>query len=153
LLKYIVDEHNKCCILVQRINGNISSMFFVCYFISVPAIDILVLLSIDIEIDTFNRILTSICSAVGFILLFLINYSLSIVPKESHRPHNKLNSIVARKSATRLLNLKVLSLIEKLSGPVIGIYCLDLFPFTNFEFLLYISNCVQNFMLLIGLFK
>jgi len=137
---------------VHRINGNIRHMFLICYFFSVPAIDLLVLLSIDKEIDTFNRILTSICSAIGFILLFLINYSLAVVPKEAHRSYNKLNSIIARKPA-KPLNLAVLGLIEKLSGPVIGFYCLDLFPFTNFEFYLYIFNCIQYFMLLIRLFK
>jgi len=76
-----------------------------------------------------------------------------MVPKEAHRPYVRLYSILARKPATTMLNLKVLGLIEKLSGPIIGIYCQDFFPFTNYEFYLYISNVVQNFILLIGLFS
>jgi hypothetical protein len=45
-------------------------------------------------------------------------------------------------------------LIEKLSGPVIGLYCYDFLPimtFTNYEVYLYITNCVKDLILFIGL--
>jgi len=132
-------------------DGNIRFLFLVFYLISVPAIDLMLILSIDKNLDIIKRILASICSVIAIILLFLINYSLSMFQKEAHRPYNRLNSIIARRPATTALDLKVLGLIEKLSGPVIGIYCLDIFPFTNYQFYLYISNCILNFLLIIGL--
>ena len=36
------------------------------------------------------------------------------------------------------LKWKVITLIERLAGPTIGIYCFNLFPFTNYEFYQYI---------------
>jgi len=110
------------------------------------------MLSINKDIDTLNRTLASIGTLIGIIMLFLVNYSLYLVPKQAHWPYNKLNSIIERKPLPIILKLKVLGLIEKLSGPVIGIYCFDLFPYTNHEFYLYIGNCFQNFLLLNGLF-
>jgi len=115
-------------------------------------IDLFILLSIHQEVDIINRTLASIIAIIGVFVLFIFNYSMASVSKAAHRPYNKLYSIIVRKSITTTFKLKVLELIEKLSGPVIGIYCLDLFPFTNYEFYLYISNCAQNFILLIGLF-
>jgi len=75
-----------------------------------------------------------------------------MIPKEVHRPYNKLNTIIARNQTTTVLKLKVLGLIEKLSGPVIGIYCLDFFPFTRYEFYVYLVNCIKYFILLMDLF-
>jgi len=123
-------------------------MFCVFYFISAFAVDLLIILSISKDVDIYNRILAFIFLLVALPSLFFINYSLSKISVEAHRPYNKLNSIIARKPATTVLNLKVLSLIEKLSGPVISIYCLDIFPFTNYEFYLHMAYCAQNFMLL-----
>jgi len=110
------------------------------------------MLSILKEINIINRILASIMVVIGVFVLFIFNYSMSLVSEAAHRPYNKLNSIIVRKSTSRVINLKVVSLTEKLSGPVIGIYCLDFFPFTNYEFLIYIINCVKYFILLIGLY-
>jgi len=152
LLKYIVDEHNRCCVIVHRVNGNMRFIFCLFYFISIPAVDLLIILSIKNDIDTIHRIWTSVLCLIAFTLLYFVNHSFSIVSREAHRPYIRLNSIIASRPATRILILKVLGLIEKLSGPVIGIYCQDFFPFTNYEFYLYITNLVQNLLLFIGLF-
>jgi len=133
-------------------NGNMRFIACLLYYLSVPAIDLLVILSINKEVDIINRILVSIIAIIGVIALFIFNYSMALVSEAAHRPYTKLNSIIVRKSTSRALKLKVVGLIEKLSGPVIGIYCLDWFPFTNYEFYLYISNCVKKFLLLIQLF-
>jgi len=138
--------------MVHRMNGSFRFISCIFYYSSVPAYDLLIILSIAKEVGTITRIFICSVTVMGVIMLFIYNYSMALVSEAAHRPYNKLNSIIARKPAVRVLNLKVLGLIEKLSGPVIGIYCLDFFPFTNYEFYLYVSNCVQNFILLIGLF-
>jgi len=48
------------------------------------------------------------------------------------------------------LKLNVLTLIERLAGPTIGIYCLDLFPFTNYQFSQYIAAASSLYILLLG---
>ena len=62
-------------------------------------------------------------------------------------------SIIARKQFGSMTKLKVIPLAERLSGPILGIYCYDLFPFTNYEFYVFCVNCVLNFILLMGLLK
>jgi hypothetical protein len=138
--------------MAHRMNGNMRFISCLFYYFSVPAIDLLVILSIHKEVDIITRTLAFVATILGVFVLFVFNYSMALVSEAAHRPYIRLNSIIARKSARTVLNLKVVGLIEKLSGPVIGIYCLDLFPFINYEFYLYISNCIQNFILLIGLF-
>jgi len=151
-LDYIIHEHNNCCLIVHRINDNVRFISFIFYYFTVPGYDLLVILAIHKKIDTINRILSSILLFLGVYVLFIFNYSFSSIGKVAHRPYNKLNSIVAGKPIPRILKLKVLGLIEKLSGPVIGIYCLDFLPFNNYEFYLFITNCVLNFILFMGLF-
>jgi len=110
------------------------------------------MIAIHKNMNIYHRIVASFIAVLALIGQFLINYSLFKIPKGAHRLYNKLNSIITRKPPARVSNWKVLGLIEKLSGPVIGIYFLDIFPITNYEYYLYISYCIQNFILLIGLF-
>jgi len=152
LLKYALLEHDRCCVMIYRMNGNLRFLTWIFYYLSIPAIDLLVILSIHKEIDITNRSLVGITVIIGVFALSILNYSMASVSVAAHRPYNKLYSIIVRKSITRALKLKVMGLIEKLSGPVIGIYCLDVFPFTNYEFYIYITNCILNFILIIGLF-
>jgi hypothetical protein len=72
------------------------------------------------------------------------------IPKSAIKPYVKLNSLIARKQINLQIKLKIVDLIERLSGPVIGIYCFELFPFTNYEFHLFAANCVKNFILFMG---
>jgi len=152
LLKYVVNEHKNCCEMVKRMSDNTSLIFFVFYCFSIPIADLMCILLLDENIETLYRILYFIFFVACIIFISLINYSLSMIPREAHRPYNKLNSIMARNSAPTILKWKLLVLIEKLSGPKIGFYCLNIFSFTNFEYYLYISYCLQNFILLISLF-
>jgi len=126
-------------------------MSFIFYYSVIAGMDLLVILSVQEEVGTFNRTLAFMASIFGVIILMTINYSISLIPKAAHQPYNKLFSIIVKKPTGLALKLKVSGLIEKLSGPTIGFYCFELFPFTNYEFYLYITNCVKNFILFMDL--
>ncbi len=88
---------------------------------------------------------------IFFCWSYTMSYTMSLIPTAAVRPYQALNSIIARKSLKLKLKLKVCQLIEKLSGPVIGLYCYEFFPFTSYEVYLYVTNCVSNFILFMGL--
>jgi len=67
-----------------------------------------------------------------------------MIAKQAHKPYSRLNSIIARKVIRIDLKLKTCALIERLAGPVIGLYCFYFFPFTYYEFYLFVGNCPQH---------
>ncbi len=77
-------------------------------------------------------------------LLFILNIPMLGITMSCKKPYNKLNSIIATKRIDLRMKLKTIELIERLTGPEIGIYCYDLFPFSNYELYLYTANCVTN---------
>ena len=86
---------------------------------------------------SFALSMTVICS------IFVANYLVTIIGREAHRSYAVLNSLIVRKRLSGRIKLKVLGLIERLSGPVIGVYCYDLFPLTNYEFYFFVLIVFQ----------
>ena len=144
-------EHNDCCKLTADLNRKLRLIYFIYYFLIIPFID----LAIIVVINESNIFYKSSIGSVAFIViinLFVFNYMSALVSSEAHNSYTILNSIIASKSFKLNLNLKTLTLIERLSGPEIGFYCLDLFPLNNYEFYIFCVNCAKNFILLIDLF-
>ena len=86
-------------------------------------------------------------------MILLVAFLMSSVGTLAHSCYPKLNSLIVRNNLNLHTKMKTSSLIERLCGPLIGIYCLDLFPVTNFEFYLFVVNCAKNLVLLIDLIK
>ncbi len=149
LLKKILLDHNSCCLNMNKINEDAKYLTFSYYYLAVPLIDLLVIATI-LDTNQFNRILIILLSIIGVLLLFCLNIPMSNIPKSAMKPYVKLNSLIARKRIDLKMKLKILDLIERLSGPVIGIYCFELFPFTNYEFYLFSIKCVMTFILFMG---
>jgi len=123
---------------------------FAYYYTIVPIID-LAIIEVIYEKKLLFRLIFAFISIIITINLFIVNTLLSIIVSESHNCQPFLYSLIARKRLSLKIKFKILSLIERLSGPVIGIYCYQLFPFTNYEFYLFLVNCVLNFTLFIRL--
>ena len=120
------------------------------------------------------RIFCASIGAVGVFILYGITYTSARLAYHAHKPYNYLNRLMAEKSimfiktmkrsmkigSTRMeitngmrdfkLKFNVLTLIERLAGPTIGIYCFDIFPFTNYEFYQYIVAASSLYILLLG---
>jgi hypothetical protein len=151
LIKIISDFEDSCRI-TAIINNSTKTIVFYYYYLSVPIIDLLIIAAI-LEKQTNLRLVISFVSIVGLFVLFCVNYFLTLVAKNSFSLYKPLNSVMARKSLNLKDRLKVCSMIERVSGPVIGLYCYNLFPFTNYEFYLFVANCVSIFILIMNFFK
>ena len=116
------------------------------YFCSVGPID-LGIVFIIIEHNIFVRLVSTVVLVLVLVNASYINYLQAMVIEGAHGCYPTLNSLMARKPMSVRLKLKVLSLIEKLSGPEIGFYCFDLFAFTNYAFAQLIGGCVSNLFL------
>ena len=153
LLKDILKQHEYYTRMTTEMNEIIKYLLLVFYYNSIPCLDLLIIIAMNKEIDPMFRTFPIICSIIAIILLWKLSISLSSIPTLAHKPYNGLHSIIVRKTIPLQLKLKVYGLIEKLSGHVIGFYCYELFPFTNYEFYLYITNCIKNFILIKSLFN
>ena len=147
-----IEQHNACSVYtLVEINSWLREILLVFYYMVVPDIDFGIILLIY-EKNVFLRISMAFVIIFLIINFFVVSYLLSSIGSNAHNSYHFLNSLIARKRMSLRLKFKTLSLIERLSGPLIGIYCYDLFPFTNEEIYLFIVNCVSNFTLLIGIF-
>ena len=154
LYKNIV-SYDKCAIITSKINSWLRYIMCAYYYLMVPFIDLCVIVVIE-ESDIYLSVLWLELGFIIIINLFIVNYMLSLIARSAHYSYPLLNTCIARQNYTQnvlslKLRLKILALIERLSGPVIGIYCYDLFPYTNHEFYIFCANCVKNFILLYDL--
>ena len=90
-------------------------------------------------------------TTISFVILFSVVFSLNLfscfVIDSVHKPKYQLYRYLTKSNLTVNQRIKIQSFIEKLCGPDIGFYCLDLFPMNNFEFYVYCVNCVKNYIL------
>ncbi len=151
-MQHIIYKHYICSKITSQINRYINYVTFIYYYLSIPLANLIVLMIVSKQIELNFRMFLISAFMVYALVLTVPFYCLSSIQSAAHNPRDILFSIMARKGIELKLKFKVLGLIEKLSGPVIGIYCFNLFPFTNYEMYLFYVNCVKNFMLFITLF-
>ena len=138
--------HDQCCRIVLDINSWMKNILFVYYYLIVPAIDIAIIYILNEHLVVIRNLVIFITFVLTF-NLFVFNYLLSTIGTEAHKCYSYMNTVFVKSGISFETRLKVSNLIERLSGPLIGIYCFDLFPFTNYEFYLFFVNCVSNFLL------
>jgi len=122
------------------------------YFIVSMAIDMEMFISIY-EKNVFMKLTIISLSFFHVGILLSLSISSASMSKIAHSPYAKLNSIIARRTFTLADKFKIVNLIEKLAGPDIAVYCLDLFPLNNYEFFLLVSVVATNFFLLLKQFN
>ena len=127
---------------------------FVYYYLCIPGFDF-AFMFIMYETEIIIRVIAAIIGLGIGLNMFYINYVLSAIGREARNSYGFLNSIIAKNGVNKVkyggLNLrlmvKTIHVIERISGPVIGIYCLDLFPLTNYEFYQLCTSCLLQFAL------
>ena len=144
-------EHNSLSIIVNKLNNYVKYGLFVNIFLGPPALETTLYITLSKETGYYLRISLAILLTFTAILSFLINYMPTQVSKEAHLSYSLINSISVKQSDKFSIKekLKICSFIEKLSGPVIGFYCYDLFPMTSFEFYEYVINSIKMYFLII----
>jgi len=151
LLFQAIKEHNHCSEFVYNFNKAVSFGLFNTYFLTTPAIDILIHLIIYKSINVYMRILYSLITIQIVGVLYIFTYGLSSLSTSAHNITSDLYTFMFRNRSSFRNKIKILAFIEKLCGPVIGFYCYDLFAFTTIEFYEYMALLTSTYFLLNGL--
>jgi len=85
--------------------------------------------------------------------LFIFAYITASLSKAATDSYARMNTIIVKSYLPLDSKMKLVGFIEKLGGPDITIYCLDLFPLNNYNFYLFIAGVVRNFFLIVDVMK
>ena len=147
-LHQLLNEHDYFSRIISKTNEWLSRMLLLFYILILPTIDLGIIMII---LDSTTALILGTIIIICIILIMIFNYTLSTIASHSHISYQNLNSVLCRKSLPLSLRLKVVALIEKLSGPVIGFYCYDLFPLTSYNIYLFYAQCASFFILFMSI--
>ena len=153
LLIYSMKEHNYVEKMTQDANLFVRTITFYLYYIATAGI-LIAIYGIHKEDTTISgRIVIFLIAFSGSFIIFGLNFMSTWISTAAHKPYKTLYSLMFRNIRITLKErFKLLSFIEKLSGPDIGFYCYDLFPLNSYEFYQYIYISGLNYFLLMSLF-
>ena len=152
-LSHLMDmkKHYGQCRLTNNFNQVYCLVIFVLYYMATPGLMVMIMF---INVDQFiltGKIINTILVIVIFGANFTLNLFSARVSKSARLPLNYLHRFMAENQLTTQEKLKTMAMIERLSGPDIGFYCLDLFPMNSYEFYLYVANCARIYFLFLSL--
>jgi hypothetical protein len=143
LLMDVIREHNHYSELTLEYNKFFKYVLAIVYFIFPQMINLIVYYSL-FEVNPY---LGTLYTLLGMLFEYnIVNYISSSLSSSAHDLYSFLSNKKIIISVQH--RLKITAFIEKLCGPVIGYYCLDLLPFTNYEFFVFISFIFSNYILL-----
>jgi len=148
LIVNAIHKHNYCSECIHNFNKFYSLALFLIYFLATPTIDIFIYLVIHKLTNVYMRIIFALLWFQLVIALYVFTYILSSLSSSAHNLTSDLYAFLVRNRCYLRHKLKIISFIEKLSGPVIGIYCYNLFAFTTFEFYQYMAFISSTYFLL-----
>ena len=147
-----IDCHNIVVKECEDINRMYKIITFIIYYIASPSMILCTRLALSKDLDPIIKYPLFLIAFIAGCVFVGMNFLSSLIRRTAHRPRLLLYKYLDR-SLTLRHRMKIMAFIEKLCGPDIGFYCLDLFPMNNYEFYLYITNCVKNYILFDQLFK
>ena len=85
-------------------------------------------------------------------MVFALSLNTALLCQSAHESYEAINSfyVSQENSLSTKKKLKILNFLERLSGPKIAVYVLDLFPLNYYEFYLLIAAIASNFFLAIS---
>jgi hypothetical protein len=149
LLMNVIRKHDHYSKLTFRCNKFFKYVLAIVYFIFPPLINVIIYYSLY-EVNPYLRTFYVLLGMSYSSTIFNTNYVSSSLSSSAHDFTSDSYSFLFNKRIIIPIphRLKVIAFIEKLCGPVIGYYCLDLFPFTNYEFFQFVSFIFCNYFLL-----
>jgi hypothetical protein len=142
-----IHKHTHYSELTLEFNKIFKYVLAMIYFLLTPLHNIAVYMLVS-EKSILFRSLYLIGLTILSTILFTVNYMSSSLSSSAHDFISDLHTFLVSKKIPVQHKLKISAFIEKLCGPVIGYYCYDLFPFTNYEFYRYVSFVSINYILL-----
>ena len=133
-------------------NSWTNKAILVYYYSSILMIDFTIMFMVNYGFKNVLADIMYLIQLIMFVFSVFVNYLVLSIARQSHQSYNNLNSIQCRKVLPLRHKFKVMDLIERLSGPVIGFYCFDLFPVTSFKIFMFYLNCMSYFILFMSIF-
>ena len=138
LLMTAIKEHNYVEILTKRWNHFFRVMTFIIYYMATIAYQLSLYMTHHKDTGVIGRTFAMILFMTCFSAMILMNAMSAGVISSAHKSYSRIHPILNKRMSFRQ-RWKILSFIEKLSGPPIGFYCYDLFPMNSYEFYQYLS--------------
>ena len=152
LMRTIV-EHNAITRTTHTLNQFFSKIVFIVYFTAIPSYLLMIYSVQNRESNPWFKYCSLFCYIILYFLILAGSSLLAMLSKSAHKCYPLLYSILMTRSLTYRQRLRIESMISRLSGPVIGFYCLDLFAVNSYEFSQLILISVANYLFIIGLFQ
>ena len=149
-------SHNIVTRHVKKMNGNVRYFNYIFFTVAKPANNLLLYISCEPDTHPLVVIVLRTMFAVNYLVMFFITSMGALVIGKAHDPITTLNSYIASSSIRSIRfrdKLKIVAVIERLAGPKIGFYCLDLYPITYRNLLDYVLDSMTSYVLLIRLIK
>ena len=148
-------EHDLTAKETECLNYFISKMIFILYYFASPSLMICMYLVHAEDTHLYMRYVFGFVFTIVYLAVFLVNLFSSHVSHNAMKPRTVLFRYFSDPNLCLALRrkLKIMGFIEKLSGPEIGFYCLDLFSMNNNRFQKYVANCAAMYFLILGLLK
>ena len=146
----LIEEHNYFTKITADINKSFRIGIISVYFLTVPMISLLVYSTHHKNTEYITKVLGGLCAIAGTGLAFQLLSVFPIVIKAAHSPYPLIfsrfcKSVDVTDIGTRL---KLISFMERLSGPDIGFYCYDLFPMNSWQLFHLLIISAMNYILL-----
>ena len=153
MLKKAIKSHNFVTQNTNKLNFNSKYAIFVGYYFIKLLINIFMYLCISSKTNIIFRLSHIITIFFAISLVFALTALLVNLSKSAHNPILFLYSFIVQNRHNINVKFKILSFIEKLSGPVIGFYCYDFFPMNSYNFYEYIVSYFTMYLLIHGLIE
>ncbi|KAH7644892.1 uncharacterized protein LOC124499942 [Dermatophagoides farinae] len=148
MLYHILCEHNKICVEIHEYNRFWSKYIMQTYFLFV-AIICYTSFQAFFTYNTYTvRTVMFAMTLEASYLLTRVSIAASRIANEAHASYGRLIRVTFNKYPVEL-QIQLRMFIQRLSGPTIGFYCLDIFEITYSTYASIIAALGQNFLLII----
>ena len=154
LLMNAIHEHNYVERLTRDINDIFSRIIFILYYISTFISQLFFYIAQREDTYLTHKLSLYYLAMIDIIILLYMHITCDQICTRAHQTYPRLFTILVNENFRMKFKqrLKLMSFMEKLSGPQIGFYCYDLFAMNSNGFYEYITIYVSNYLLIISLF-
>ncbi|CAG2115416.1 unnamed protein product [Medioppia subpectinata] len=157
-LQHVLNEHNELCIKIKQYNIFWAKYLMYTYFMFVAVICYTTFQAFFTYNRTLVRAVMFSLTLEAAYLITKVSVGASRMANEAHASYARLIRVTFDKYPVELqiqasfqtpLKLLLRMFIQRLSGPTIGFYCLDLFEITYSTYASIIAALGQNFLLIV----
>ena len=143
----LISQHNTVCKYIDDINKFGSLLVFGLYYMVQPCYMMALIVLASNQIPPIFKLIGYTIFFIIFTIILLVTRYVSRISELSRQPLRVLFRLMSENKLTLEERLKTMTYIERLMGPDIGLYCLDLFPMNSYEFYLFVVDCAKNYLL------